>query len=313
MKYTQAEIDALGAKGQAFKNADGSYSYPIADAEDLSNAIHAVGRGGADHDDIRKYIVGRAKALGLSNKIPPNWGADGSMRSSSRESVLRQVDFMAEPSDGNTLEGYAAVFNQPAMIDSRSEGTFRERMEPGAFAKTIRERKPVMMFDHGQHPMVGSIPIGAITDLREDSHGLYVKADLFPNSLVEPVRDAIKGGAISGMSIRMAVLRDNWTVGNDHMSERSVKEVSLAELGPVVFPAYEGTSVTARAQRALDGLADTAVRMEIARILGTDIDAPASLSAAAMVDAPTIGHPSTRSKAQRMAIRQRHFYRKDYQ
>ena len=54
-------------------------SYPIADSEDLDNAIHAVGRGGADHDAIRAHIIKRAKALGLTSRIPDNWGADGSL------------------------------------------------------------------------------------------------------------------------------------------------------------------------------------------------------------------------------------------
>jgi len=80
VKYTQAEIDALGAKGKAFKNPDGHYSYPIADKEDLANAIHAVGRGNADHDSIRRYVIRRAKALGASDMIPDSWKPDGSIK-----------------------------------------------------------------------------------------------------------------------------------------------------------------------------------------------------------------------------------------
>jgi HK97 family phage prohead protease len=79
-KYTAEEIDALGKKGQAFKDADGSYSYPIADEADLKDAIRAVGRGNADHDAIRKYIIKRAKALGSSDLIPDNWNSDGSLK-----------------------------------------------------------------------------------------------------------------------------------------------------------------------------------------------------------------------------------------
>lgn len=78
-KYNAEQLKQMLAKGEAFKNADGEPSYPIADAEDLSNAIHAVGRGGADHDAIRKYIISRAKALGLSSKIPGDWNSDGSV------------------------------------------------------------------------------------------------------------------------------------------------------------------------------------------------------------------------------------------
>lgn len=78
-KYTQEEINALGAKGHAFKNPDGHYSYPVDDAEDLDDAIQAVGRSGAEHDSVRKYIMGRAQALGLQDKIPADWGDDGSI------------------------------------------------------------------------------------------------------------------------------------------------------------------------------------------------------------------------------------------
>lgn len=79
-KYTQAEVDDLGAKGHAFKNEDGHYSYPIDDLEDLRNAIHAVGRGNADHDALRKYIIGRAGALSATDEIPDNWNSDGSLK-----------------------------------------------------------------------------------------------------------------------------------------------------------------------------------------------------------------------------------------
>ncbi|MEV8523137.1 hypothetical protein AB0451_03115 [Streptomyces sp. NPDC052000] len=75
----QQKRDAL-AKGQAMKNADGEPSYPIKSKSDLRKAIRAVGRGGADHDEIRAHIVARAAALGLSSMIPDNWNKDGSMK-----------------------------------------------------------------------------------------------------------------------------------------------------------------------------------------------------------------------------------------
>ena len=56
-KYNADQLKAMLAKGQAMKNANGEPSYPIADAEDLSNAIYAVGRGGGSHDAIRAHII----------------------------------------------------------------------------------------------------------------------------------------------------------------------------------------------------------------------------------------------------------------
>ena len=63
----------------AGKEAMDDGSYPVKDADDLGRAIHAVGRGGASHNAIRKHIMARAKALGLSKEIPDNWNADGSL------------------------------------------------------------------------------------------------------------------------------------------------------------------------------------------------------------------------------------------
>ena len=75
-KYNADQLKALKAKGHTFP---GGTSYPIDDADDLAKAIKAVGRGGADHDKIRAYVITRAKALGESSKIPENWKADGSL------------------------------------------------------------------------------------------------------------------------------------------------------------------------------------------------------------------------------------------
>jgi len=79
-KYDADALKDLAAKGKAMKNDDGSISYPIADAEDLSKAIKAVGRGNADHDSIRLHIIEQAAKLGLSDQIPDNWDkTDGSL------------------------------------------------------------------------------------------------------------------------------------------------------------------------------------------------------------------------------------------
>lgn len=183
--------------------------------------------------------------------------------------VSRAVDFraadVAEPGDGRTLEGYAAVFDTPTEINSW-EGAFTETLAKGAFRKTLRERTPVLQFDHGRDQRTGSVPIGAFESLSEDDTGLAVRARLFDNPVVEPIRQAIEGKAITGMSFRFEILREEWrdtetgkTIKagpdlwdalweNDDPAKimRTIKEVKLFEAGPVVFPAYEQTSVGVR-------------------------------------------------------------------
>ena len=72
-KYSAEQLRAMLKEGKAMKNPNGDPSYPIGDKEDLSNAIHAVGRGSGDHDAIRSYIKRRASALGASDMIPDSW------------------------------------------------------------------------------------------------------------------------------------------------------------------------------------------------------------------------------------------------
>lgn len=81
-KYDAEQLAALLKKGHAIRNDNGDPSYPIDDVADLRNAIRAVGRGGADHDRIRKYVAKRAKELDQADLIPDSWGSDGSMKES---------------------------------------------------------------------------------------------------------------------------------------------------------------------------------------------------------------------------------------
>lgn len=101
----KADLSAAGRKKAAASGAampDGSY--PINTKADLRKAIRAVGRGGADHDKIRKHIVTRARALGLENLVPDNWNSDGSLKDTAKadeetvakaEQVLRDVRALA--------------------------------------------------------------------------------------------------------------------------------------------------------------------------------------------------------------------------
>ena len=205
--------------------------------------------------------------------------------------LLRSVPFeirdTAEDGDGLTLDGYAAVFNSPTRINSW-EGIFDEQIARGAFKKSLAERTPVLQFDHGRHPMVGSIPLGSFDRLKEDEHGLDVLARLHDNWLIQPVRDAIKSKAIPGMSFRFGVVKDEWRdaagklVKPDDLQrllwsadpenpetvlKRTLREVRLFELGPVVFPAYADTSVSVRSQELVNLLSDPQVRAEAARLL----------------------------------------------
>lgn len=204
-----------------------------------------------DADEMGQEPVGYASIGMRSASILPMRARDERETARSGE-VIRAVPFELVPSaDGLTLEGYAAVFNSPTKIQDR-QGEFEEVILPGAFAASLRERTPVLMFEHGRHPLVGSMPLGVISEAEEDSRGLHITARLTDNWLIQPVRDAIRDGAIDGMSFRFSVPKggDKWTERKGDLQLRAVNQADVRELGPVVFPAYEPTTVSVRS--ALD-------------------------------------------------------------
>lgn len=226
-----------------------------------------------------------------------------------RDDLLRASPFAVvrdagdDTNDGLTLDGYAAMFNSETVIDSW-EGRFKEVLLPGSFKKTLRERTPRLQFDHGMHPLIGSIPIGKITSAAEEPQGVHVIARLADNWLVEPVRDAIADEAIDGMSFRWNVVREEWRYADGKVAKyedvlgllwasydlpeeelltRYVKELKCSELGPVVWPAYDDTSVTVRSK----------VTIDLGR-LGTDPDQRRTLAQALYVaDAVERGEAAT--------------------
>jgi uncharacterized protein len=229
----------------------------------------------------------------------------GQPRQAPPDECRRQAPFAlrADPEggedDGYTLDGYAAVFRRTTIIDSW-EGRFREQTMPGSMRKSFRENPPKIQFDHGQHPLIGSIPIAALLKAEEDADpdlapdgGAHVIGSLFRNWLVEPVRDAIRERAVNGMSFRFGVVRERWEdpdgkivrsekllaeymertwwedVPDEELWTRSLLEVKVPELGPVTWPAYAETSVAVRSLTvdAETIMRDPGARRELARFV----------------------------------------------
>ncbi len=222
-----------------------------------------------------------------------------------RESLMRMVPFAlradsgdTDDGDGMTLDGFGAVFNTVTIIDSW-EGRFKEKISPGSMKRSFRETPPKIQFDHGRHPLVGSIPIAALRSIAEESDpvlapegGAHVIARLHSNWLVEPVREAIASRAVDGMSFRMSIVREVWydfdgkqirdeeklrealrrtwyeDVPDEELLLRDLKELKVPELGPVVWPAYQETSVGVRSKTItvdLGRLGDPQERKTLAR------------------------------------------------
>lgn len=157
---------------------------------------------------------------------------------------LEDVEVRAE-GDGLAFRGYAAVF------DSWSEdlGGFREKIRPGAFRKSLGEKRAIKMFlNHNSDVVLASTRKQSLS-LSEDSKGLVAEATLPDNEWGRPVADAVRRGDIDSMSFGFQTVKDSWDFKDDPkgIAERELVEVRLFEVSPVTgWPAYPKTSASVR-------------------------------------------------------------------
>ena len=149
---------------------------------------------------------------------------------------------------GMTFVGYGAVFNS----DSQPL-PFIERIQPGAFARSLRSRNEIKMFvNHDTTQVLASKRAGTLR-LSEDSHGLRVEADLPDTTAGRDMAYLIKRGDVADMSFGFSVPSggDSWSADGQ---TRELREVRLHEVSVVTgFPAYEATTASVR---SLDTLAE---------------------------------------------------------
>lgn len=141
--------------------------------------------------------------------------------------------------DGMTFTGYAAVFN------SRSEdlGGFTETIRPGAFDKTLSQKRAVKMFwNHN-----ADIPLGstrANLSLSVDERGLLATAQLPETTAGRDMAELVRTGIVDSMSFGFQTVEDSW---NEKRTERVLEEIRLFEVSPVTsWPAYPATSASVR-------------------------------------------------------------------
>ena len=142
--------------------------------------------------------------------------------------------------NGNTLVGYAALFDSPS-----EPMPFIEYVKRGAFSKTLNDGADVrLLINHEGVPLARS-KSGTLA-LEEDERGLRVEADLDPmNPDSARILSAMKRGDISQMSFAFRTIKDSF---NADRSVRELREVQLFDVSVVTFPAYEETMAELRSQ-----------------------------------------------------------------
>lgn len=182
--------------------------------------------------------------------------ADRPPRDNLVRSVRPGVELRASADGPPVLHGHFAVFNQWAEIDSAFEGTFMERIAPGAFAKAFQEKRDSIrvLFQHGQDPQIGNKPLGPIAELSEDKVGAYYEVPMLDTAYNRDLQPGLEAG-LYGASFRFSVMKEDFKrhvskspYNPEALPERTVQEVDLFEFGPVTFPAYAGATAGVRSE-----------------------------------------------------------------
>lgn len=143
--------------------------------------------------------------------------------------------------DGNTVVGYAAVWDSPS-----EPMPFTEFVKRGAFSKTLNDGADVrLLIDHEGIPLART-KSGTLR-LSEDNIGLRIESDLDPlNPDAARVISAMRRGDMTQMSFAFRTIKDWW---NNDRSVRELREVQLFDVSIVTFPAYEETVAELRSAK----------------------------------------------------------------
>jgi hypothetical protein len=139
------------------------------------------------------------------------------------------------------------IIGHAAMFEQLSEPLFgfREKIAPGAFAKTIKKDDIRALFNHDANYILGRNQSKTLK-LKEDDQGLYIEIDPPNTQWARDLQESIRRGDISQMSFGFIVIKDDWLHEKCKESIRTLHEVKLFDVSPVTFPAYPSTSVAVR-------------------------------------------------------------------
>ena len=189
--------------------------------------------------------VARHKDDRSMSRPQPASQAVGIIKRMSENKETRFFELRAEAdidSDDLIFTGYASVFNSPySVADSR--GVYNEIVNQGAFTKTLSERDDVkFLINHDGIPLARTK--SGTLELREDEHGLFVKAKLDEsNPRVAEISSALKRGDLSEMSFGFHAIKDEFSENGE---TRTLKELRLLDVSVVTWPANPATLATVR-------------------------------------------------------------------
>lgn len=162
---------------------------------------------------------------------------------------LRAVKTQFETRDdenGRHITGYFAVFGPTYEIGPGMS----ESIAPGAFSRTLSENGDIRaLVNHDTTLVLGRTKAGTLS-LREDEHGLWGDILINPNDQdAMNLYERVRRGDVDQCSFGFEPVREVTETRADGSVHWTLQDVDLFEVSPCTFPAYQETSIQARAQQ----------------------------------------------------------------
>lgn len=149
------------------------------------------------------------------------------------------------------VEGYAAVFNQRALIwESEWSGwKYMEVIDRNAF-NGADMNDTVFKYNHGDVAMILARASNNTLTMNTDDKGLRISADIIDTNNGTDVYKLIKRGDLNKMSFAFTVKSERTEVDKENkIYTRTITAFDkIYDVAVVDFPAYDGTSIQARSK-----------------------------------------------------------------
>lgn len=231
------------------------------------------------------------------------------MNDTERRYTAGVIELRAGQAGKRGIGGYALKFNKL----SQNLGGFVERVNPGSVTKTIRDGGDVLARAHHlDTQLLGRTAAGTLV-LTVDETGLdYYVPDPPDTTYGRDLVVQVERGDVRHSSFAFRTLEDDWSVTEQGFPVRTLLDVQLVDVAPVVSPAYLDTtssvrSLAVRLDRTADEIADVLRSGALADLLKpapvvVDLKLSSRAEEPPAVDGPGDTHPPIAVRRRQLAL-----------
>jgi HK97 family phage prohead protease len=184
------------------------------------------------YDSESDAYVERKPVLNVVHRFSTLEKFDAEVRKSSVVKEQREFRMESAEQNGNTIRGYAAVYNS----DSEWMGGFYEQIATGAF-DGVMDNDVRAYFNHDENLLLGRVSSGTLR-ISTDKRGLFYEVDLPNTTYANDLAELMKRGDVNQSSFAFLIEKDRWEQ-RDGVTYRIIEKVSrLLDVSPVSQPAY---------------------------------------------------------------------------